>query len=107
MRMLPLLRSMLMTDVATAATAAAAAAAAAAAGLYVDHLGNKHTLCPQHSTSNAREVKRVISMGGTIVNGRVSAAIEGMEGQEKHLDASTIFSRPRQGGRYAKTKFKK
>ena len=54
----------------------AAAAAAAAAGLYVDHLGNNHTLCPQHSTSNAREVKRVLSMGGTIVNGRVSAVRE-------------------------------
>lgn len=42
------------------------------AGLYVDHMGNSHTLCTQHSTSNAREVERVLSMGGTIVNGRVS-----------------------------------
>eukprot|EP00904_Undaria_pinnatifida_P003865 jgi/Undpi1/1347/HiC_scaffold_11.g04739.m1 len=48
---------------------------AAAAGLYVDHLGNKHTLCPQHSTNNAKEVKRVLSMGGTIVNGRVAGCL--------------------------------
>ena len=43
-----------------------------AAGLYVDHMGKQHNLCPQHSTSNKREVERVLSMGGTIVNNRVS-----------------------------------
>lgn len=35
-------------------------------------MGKQHNLCPQHSTSNKREVERVLSMGGTIVNNRVS-----------------------------------
>lgn len=41
------------------------------AGLYVDHMGKQHNLCPQHSTSNEKEVERVLSMGGTIINNRV------------------------------------
>eukprot|EP00903_Cladosiphon_okamuranus_P013022 g12150.t1 len=45
------------------------------AGLYVDHMGNQHNLCPQHSTSNKREVERVLSMGGTIVNNRVAGCL--------------------------------
>ncbi|CAM9355726.1 unnamed protein product [Pylaiella littoralis] len=45
------------------------------AGLYVDHMGNTHNLCPQHSTSNQREVERVLSMGGTIVNNRVAGCL--------------------------------
>lgn len=50
------------------------------AGLYVDHMGNKHNLCPQHSTSNQREVDRVLSMGGTIVNNRVRVRYKEKEG---------------------------
>ncbi|CAM9817983.1 unnamed protein product [Ectocarpus sp. 12 AP-2014] len=45
------------------------------AGLYVDHMGKQHNLCPQHSTSNAKEVERVLSMGGTIVNNRVAGCL--------------------------------
>ncbi|CBN79785.1 GJ12915 [Ectocarpus siliculosus] len=45
------------------------------AGLYVDHMGKQHNLCPQHSTSNEKEVERVLSMGGTIVNNRVAGCL--------------------------------
>ncbi|CAN0161325.1 unnamed protein product [Ectocarpus sp. 4 AP-2014] len=45
------------------------------AGLYVDHMGKQHNLCPQHSTSNKKEVERVLSMGGTIVNNRVAGCL--------------------------------
>ncbi|CAM9549126.1 unnamed protein product, partial [Discosporangium mesarthrocarpum] len=45
------------------------------AGLFVDHEGKMHTLCPRHTTSNRREVERVIAMGGKIINGRVQGML--------------------------------
>ncbi|CAN0203911.1 unnamed protein product, partial [Hapterophycus canaliculatus] len=38
-------------------------------------MGKTHNLCPQHSTSNKREVERVLSMGGTIINNRVAGCL--------------------------------